>query len=85
MRNRAMCAALASIDTHGSFKPLKGPESNGTFTAFASVTSDFRIREIPARWVPASTASTDPLFHSVDVERTRKAVALSSKGPPPEP
>lgn len=44
-----------------------------------------RIRMIPARWVPASTASNEPLAQAVAVDRMRYPETLPSLGPPADP
>lgn len=44
-----------------------------------------RMRIIPERCVPASTASNDPLAQLVAVDLTSRPVTLSSVGPPPAP
>lgn len=82
--------AFAAAEKLGISRPLKGPSVNVVgrcFESFDAFPGDrfSRIFVMAARWVPASTASNEPLAHPAAVERTRKAVVLSSLGPPPEP
>lgn len=44
-----------------------------------------KILIIAARWMPASTASSEPVLQFVAVDLTRSPVTLSSIGPPPAP
>lgn len=84
-----MYAAFALCDDPSAiWSPSKGPSTNLIGFALFSVFMELwpsRIRDIAARWTPASTASKDPFFQPAAVERTRNAVTLSSLGPPPAP
>lgn len=44
-----------------------------------------KILIIAARWMPASTASSEPALQFVAIDLTRSPVTLSSLGPPPAP
>jgi hypothetical protein len=87
---RIIWPALAAAEKLGISRPLKGPSLNvnGRSSEPPEVFPGKRCSRIlvmAARWVPASTASREPLLHAAAVERTRKAVVLSSLGPPPQP
>src|SRR5436190_20612526 len=88
--SRKIYAALAGAVRLGSSKPTKGPSviaslSDCISPSFSIGAYRSRVRMIPARSVPPSTATTDPLDHLVAIDRTKRPVTVSSLGPPEEP
>lgn len=82
MISRKIYAALACAVMLGRFKPMNGPFFISPLPSFELEVYCSRVRIIPASSVPASTATTEPFDHSVEVERTKRPVTLSSRGPP---
>lgn len=83
--SRKMYAALAWAVTCGRFMPANGPSFKTALPSLSMEISRLRDRMMPARSVPASTATTEPLDHSVEADRTRRPVTASSLGPPVGP
>ena len=71
-----LIARLPPIETAGSKEEATGMDSGRL---------SWKILMIAERWVPASTARTEPLAQFVAIDLTKIPVTLSSFGPPPAP